>query len=440
MGRTFGQVYVTIWDDPEFIARSSLAQRVYVMLFSQRKTSMVGCIDYMPRRWARYAPDTTEDDIEKAVQELADYRFVLLDRDTDELLVRTVVRRDGVRLTANSKLLRGLWSAWDAIQSPMLRQVVVDHMPDAVWDSKRTAPPAEALAMRAGYPQPEPPEPADRTAGSNRRMEPADLPATATPPASEKPWSHGMEPADLTGGSIRGMDPRGRARSTGNCPPSTGQEPSSQSSVTATGDPDDRRDDDDRWPEANETDGRVQAAARILGQRDHDAVIADLGTAHVRVPKRHLAGCVDRWLASGDLADLAERYPDLTPEQLADHLDPDTNPWLAAAGAVPADHHRAAQGPVDCDACADSSGWFELADRSAARCQHDGTVMLADGTITPYTASPPRPALRVVPDLPGSGPVSAQDAPDGPATGDDTPETVSGPHRAAQRPNAGSAS
>lgn len=207
MARSHGQVLASVWEDPDWISMSAGAQRLYMLLLSQKKLSLAGCLVYTPARWARLAPDTTVDEVERAARELHDRRFIAVDDDTCELVIRTLVRHDGVRHTANRNLLLGLWSAWDAIESQSLRQVVIDNLPDEVWESVKVSPPAEAVEMRRSD-QPKPPVP---TAGSDRQS----------------------EPPVPTNGSNRGSEPRGRARSTSHLPP-TNPLPST---VHSTGDP-----------------------------------------------------------------------------------------------------------------------------------------------------------------------------------------------------------
>ena len=89
--------------------------------------SLVGLLDYLPSRWARLAADTTVDDIELGVSQLetSPSHFVVVDRQTDELLVRTLVKHDVSRTLTNRNLLQGLWRAWATISSRQLRLAAV---------------------------------------------------------------------------------------------------------------------------------------------------------------------------------------------------------------------------------------------------------------------------------------------------------------------------
>jgi hypothetical protein len=128
MARSHGKLKCSIWQDPEFVALPPRCQWAFMLILSQPKLSLVGCLDYMPRRWAKLAEGMTVDALEAAVERLEDAGFVCVDRDTDELLVRSFTRHDGIN-AGNSKLLKGVWGAWTAVESARLRKVAVDNMP-----------------------------------------------------------------------------------------------------------------------------------------------------------------------------------------------------------------------------------------------------------------------------------------------------------------------
>lgn len=100
MARSHGKILVGVWIDPDFVDLTPMEQWAYFMLLSQPKLNLVGCID----------------------------------RETGELLVRSMTKHDGLR-TNNPKLMKGLWGAWTGIASPMLRAIAVDNMPDALFEA-----------------------------------------------------------------------------------------------------------------------------------------------------------------------------------------------------------------------------------------------------------------------------------------------------------------
>jgi hypothetical protein len=320
MARSHGKLLCSIWEDDDFLALPAGAQRLYMLLISQRKTTMVGCLDLKPARWARLAPDTTIDDIRQAARQLHDARFIVLDEETDELVVRTLVRHDGVRATANSNLLKGFWSAWESIESPTLRRVVIAHIPDDVWEAKKYEPPVAALEMRRSDP-PEPPVP---TAGSNQERE--LVPTNGSDPRSE---------------------PRGRAPSTFHLPPSNVR--SSSSAVTSTGAEPEPVDDDDRRASAPPSE-RVAAVAKLVGERDHAEAVAD--DVDIPEPRAHKRKCIRNRQRDAALADLVHRHLELTDREIADLVPP----WFVGE-APPSARHLAAVPPPEPDpACPDCHG------------------------------------------------------------------------------------
>jgi len=167
MARSHGKLLASIWSDPDFLALDTDAQWVYMMLLSQPKLALTGVLDYMPARWSRNTSDMTAERIENAVGTLEAARFVLVDRDTDELLIRTLVRHDISLSRLNSNLIKGLWSAWKAIASEVLKGEVVRQVPDAIWCHVTATPPADAVPFRSAI----------ATSGSNYRFQPDDDPS-----------------------------------------------------------------------------------------------------------------------------------------------------------------------------------------------------------------------------------------------------------------------
>ncbi|MFG3338679.1 hypothetical protein [Glycomyces sp. NPDC048151] len=118
MARTEARIYADLWDDADFLALEASAQRMYVYLLSQRDLTHCGSVALRVRRWAdnlRAAVAAIEGDL----AQLAKARFVVVDFEREELLVRTHIRNDRVYKQPN--LLRAARSALAAVTSPLLR-------------------------------------------------------------------------------------------------------------------------------------------------------------------------------------------------------------------------------------------------------------------------------------------------------------------------------
>lgn len=127
MPRHYAQLEVSIWRDPDFKARSSAAQRVFMMLFSQAPLSPAGVLTLAIKKWAGLAADTTQGDVLAALDELEQHRFVVVDEDTEELLVRSFIRRDG-GWKNHQKMWPGIRAAALQVESSALRRAIAREL------------------------------------------------------------------------------------------------------------------------------------------------------------------------------------------------------------------------------------------------------------------------------------------------------------------------
>jgi hypothetical protein len=96
MARDHARMQTGLWRGGDWRALTSDAQWAYEMLCQQDALSYAGVVDYRPGRFAALAADMTARKVEAACRKLEAERFVIIDRQTEELLVRTYVRHDGV--------------------------------------------------------------------------------------------------------------------------------------------------------------------------------------------------------------------------------------------------------------------------------------------------------------------------------------------------------
>lgn len=96
MPRTHGRIMASIWNDPDFVGLPPGPQRLYMFILSQPDLSHAGLVPLRVGRWAKKVAGGTRESIEAEIALLEHARFVLADYDTEELLVRTFVRNDGV--------------------------------------------------------------------------------------------------------------------------------------------------------------------------------------------------------------------------------------------------------------------------------------------------------------------------------------------------------
>ncbi|WP_109000822.1 hypothetical protein [Streptomyces rishiriensis] len=96
MARGHGRILTSIWEDSDFLTLDEREQRLYLFLISQPNLNHAGLLPLTLRRWSRKANGLTSAELEKRLQALEETRFIVVDDDTEELLIRSFVRNDGV--------------------------------------------------------------------------------------------------------------------------------------------------------------------------------------------------------------------------------------------------------------------------------------------------------------------------------------------------------
>ncbi len=144
MAREFAQIRLSIWMDHDFTQLSTEQQLVYLMLSSQPTINLAGVLDYLPGRLARLSVGLTAGKVGRVIAELEEHAFVFLDEDTDELLVRSLIRTSGAWKTPNSAQAIAL--NVQQVMSRKLRSVLLtelhrtaqEAMDAGQWEKSRT--------------------------------------------------------------------------------------------------------------------------------------------------------------------------------------------------------------------------------------------------------------------------------------------------------------
>lgn len=126
MAREKATVNVDIWSDDDFRDLTESAQGLYFKLTSHPKLDYCGVTDFHPGRLAAMSREMTADDVMVAAQELSDRFFIVVDQSTDEVLVRSFIRWDG--LLKQPRLAVSAAKAYGAIASNKIRAVVVNEL------------------------------------------------------------------------------------------------------------------------------------------------------------------------------------------------------------------------------------------------------------------------------------------------------------------------
>src|SRR5690348_2370174 len=122
MARSFAAVFHRIWADPEWRALDVDAQHLYLLLISQDNLNLAGVLPLQIRKWSKCVHGWDEKVVADALDRLRADHFVVLDDDTEEVLVRTFVRNSGAYKTPG--MLTSILKFAESIHSPGLRRVL----------------------------------------------------------------------------------------------------------------------------------------------------------------------------------------------------------------------------------------------------------------------------------------------------------------------------
>lgn len=95
MARNYAQIMTAIWRNAEFRALAEREQRGYLLLVTQPDISACGVLPLRLRRWADMAVDSTPQGMTQVLKALEAGRFVVVDWDVEEVLIRSFIRWDG---------------------------------------------------------------------------------------------------------------------------------------------------------------------------------------------------------------------------------------------------------------------------------------------------------------------------------------------------------
>lgn len=123
MPRDHAQMRLSIWGDDDFRSLSGNAQHLYWMLLMHPELSYCGVLDWRPARLSGFVGDWTVDVVREAAGILIDRLYIVVDESTEEVLVRSFVRHDG--LMKMPKMATAMATAHAAVGSSALRQIVV---------------------------------------------------------------------------------------------------------------------------------------------------------------------------------------------------------------------------------------------------------------------------------------------------------------------------
>lgn len=122
----YGKIYKRAWGDRDFKALGAEQQLQYLKLLSQTDISLAGVLTLAPTRWATQTSGLEVADIEAALRDLEAARFIICDRDTQEVLVRSYIRND--ELWKSFKTMKAIRGAVERVLSPRLKGVISSEL------------------------------------------------------------------------------------------------------------------------------------------------------------------------------------------------------------------------------------------------------------------------------------------------------------------------
>lgn len=126
MSRAEARIHTLCWAQQDFIDLLRFSQHAYFLILSQPQVSFCGVCTLDVQRWARLSGDRRPHEMGKAVRRLEQKRFVVTDADTNELLIRTFVKHDGIMSSPN--LIVAMSRDFGHIQSRQLRTALLDEL------------------------------------------------------------------------------------------------------------------------------------------------------------------------------------------------------------------------------------------------------------------------------------------------------------------------
>ena len=126
MARTYAQIQVAIWQDDDFRALPPEAQHLYFLLLTSPKLNLAGVADWRPNRVATLARYWDEPNVRKAAEILEHADYILTDPRTEEVVVRTFIKHDGI--LRNPKTAAGMVAAWGNTYSQPIRRCIANEV------------------------------------------------------------------------------------------------------------------------------------------------------------------------------------------------------------------------------------------------------------------------------------------------------------------------
>lgn len=126
MPRDHARIRLDLAADETYRSLTHDAQWLYKKLLIDPTLNFLGIADWRPARIAATTAELSAGDVELFAYELEQVAFILVDRDSEEVLIRSFVKHDGLLESPN--MVKALSKVYPLIASSVLRAVAVEQV------------------------------------------------------------------------------------------------------------------------------------------------------------------------------------------------------------------------------------------------------------------------------------------------------------------------
>lgn len=126
MARDRANIRTDIWNDDDFRSLTSGAQLLYLQLLTSATLTYAGVADWRPNRIAMLSQGRKGREVESAAEELVAGLYVVIDEDTEEVLIRSFLKHDGLLQKPN--VTKAMVKAYNQVFSLTLKGVIVHEL------------------------------------------------------------------------------------------------------------------------------------------------------------------------------------------------------------------------------------------------------------------------------------------------------------------------
>lgn len=126
MARDRANINTDIWNDDDFRSLSSGAQLLYFQLLTSATLTYAGVADWRPNRLAALASGRSASEVRADGEELSEGLYIVTDEDTEEVLIRSFMKHDGLLQKPN--VAKAMVKAYNKVYSLTLKGVIVHEL------------------------------------------------------------------------------------------------------------------------------------------------------------------------------------------------------------------------------------------------------------------------------------------------------------------------